>query len=74
MTTPSDAINQVKQDVLSDLAAAKTDATTVAAQVRAEYSALSIGAQARLAQLVADIESAEQVSMDGIKTLFGVKL
>src|ERR1700722_4506383 len=83
--TPSQAIAQVGEDIASDVAAAqavadsagveavKSGAETLYTNARAEYDALTPALQARLHQLLNDLEVAGSVSLGSIHTLFGAK-
>jgi|ERR1700722_4078510 len=73
ITTPAGAVAQLQIDIMDDVVATKGALSSVAAQARTEYETLSEPARGRLHQALNDIETAFNVSLGGIHTLFGVK-
>lgn len=71
--TPQAAISTVQADIKNDVVAVKGALSNVAAQARTEYEALAEPAKAKLHTLLNDLETAFNVSLGGIHTLFGEK-
>lgn len=69
--TPSAAVDQVKSDVSSDVAAVESTVHDLHQKARAEYDALAPEAQSRIHTLLNDLETMYNVSLGGIHTLFG---